>query len=209
MHIYPGQYQVFDETYFWDDESTAKFVKIIEMYPDRVMMMLGAHTHYGDIRINLPTSNSKGGFWNTNEEPVAKYSMLATPSYSLSNYNNPGFTTFKVRNNSARDIKFTFMEAHKFPQDAEEATYNELDFTSELGLDEWSHENAQKVISKLENSWIGFFRYLGHKIGFHGFLNIYGFFTHYLLGSVGFFTKTIFLCSSRHVNKEDFHNCIN
>eukprot|EP00343_Euplotes_focardii_P008525 CAMPEP_0205821594 /NCGR_PEP_ID=MMETSP0206-20130828/8529_1 /ASSEMBLY_ACC=CAM_ASM_000279 /TAXON_ID=36767 /ORGANISM="Euplotes focardii, Strain TN1" /LENGTH=358 /DNA_ID=CAMNT_0053117175 /DNA_START=80 /DNA_END=1153 /DNA_ORIENTATION=- len=136
MHIYPGHYQVFGETYFWDDESTAKFVNVIEKHSDRVTIILGAHTHFSDIRINLPTQENDSGEL-LKEEPIAKFSLLATPSFSLSNYNNPGFTQFNIKNNSLQDIRMTFMNAHQFPKSPEQATFNVFDFNRDLGMKEW------------------------------------------------------------------------
>jgi len=203
MHIYPGQYQVFQETYFWDDSTTEKFINIMEMHSEKIMMTLGAHTHYSDLRVNIPYTE------NSDEEPVAKFSMLATPSFSLSNYNNPGFTRFVVRNNTVQDLKLTFMNAHHFPQEPKNARFNELDYKKDLGLETWTHKNVQDVIKNtLENNWSLFMRYLGWKVGFQGLISMYGVFIHRLLGSVGIFSSPIFFCASRHVNKVDFHKCL-
>lgn len=203
MHIYPGQYQVFQETYFWDDANTEKFINTMEKFSDKIMITLGAHTHFSDLRINLPH------YSDPKEEPVAKFSLLATPSFSLSNLNNPGFTRFVIRDNKVYDIKMTFMEAHRFPQKREEARFNIFDYKRDLGLEYWSHSNVQNVIrDKLEAKWLFFFRYLGWKIGFQGLLTLYGVVAHYNLGSVGLWSSPIFFCSSRHVNKVDFHKCL-
>jgi hypothetical protein len=208
MHIYPGEYQQNKETYFWEEEFTVKFMDITESNNDRIMIVLGAHTHFTDIRINIPYTSSVKGFLSKNSDPEAKFALLATPSISPNFINNPGFTTFKISENVVKNIKLTFFELNKFPSQESDATFNTLDFAQELGLDIWNPKEVQKAINNLQWSFIGFYRFIAHKIGYFGLLETVGIALHMAIGSIGLFSSNVFYCASRHVRKADFEKCV-
>jgi len=187
FHIFPGEFQVSAETYFWDDESTSRFSSIMDQYGDRISTLLGAHTHLADLRVNVqpPTKDVPN--------PTSKVVLLVTPSISPQHLNNPGFTVFTIENNVAKNAKFVFFELFKLPRTEGEATFNELDFATEMGIDTITPKKVQAFIQNLSSSTWSFYRYLAHKLGYTGLVEPVGVALHMKLGSVGFSSSQIFV----------------
>ena len=160
-------YQVMSESFFWDESSSNRFTKIVESYGDRILMLLGSHTHFTDLRINLPNPKST-------EEKKAKVVMMTTPSISPVNLNNPGFTLFNIAYNEVRDVRFNFFDLYMFPQTESEATFNTFSLKEEHGIDSITPNQIQDLINKLESNWVTFHRYLAHKIGYRGLTEVIG-----------------------------------
>ena len=155
------------ETFFWDDESTRRFTQIVESYSDRILLLLGSHTHFVDFRINLPNPKST-------VEKTTKIVMLATASISPVNLNNPGITLMKIDNNEVKDVKFVFLELFMFPQNDSDATFNTLDLNEEYGISTITPKSIQTFIEDLEKNSVKFHRYIAHKIGFRGLTELVG-----------------------------------
>jgi hypothetical protein len=197
FHIYPGEYQVHRETYFWDDESTLRFTQIVEKYPDNIAVILGAHTHFGDIRINKHTTESLGSSTflkstKNRQANIAKMALLITPSITPIFMNNPGFTTFRIENNLVKDVKMTYFELNRFPESAEKATFNTLDFKEELGIEIFSPNAVEQFLDSIQDSYIYFYRYLAHKIGYRGILELFGIALYWQLGSISLTSRKNF-----------------
>ena len=210
FHIYPGEYQVHKETYFWDEESTTRFINIVETYDKNVAIILGAHTHFSDVRINSASKSQSSKFLKSEDsnDDVAKMAILITPSITPIFLNNPGFTTFKIEDNFVRDVKMTFFNLDLFPESAGDATFNQLDYEKELGIETFTPKHVEEFMNRLEDSWVFFYRYLAHKVGFRGILEPFGVAMHYMLGSIGIFDKTVFMCASKYIKKDEYHKCI-
>lgn len=197
FHIYPGEYQVHRETQFWDDTSTLRFTQIVEKYPDNIAVICGAHTHFGDIRINKqPTESVASSQFlkatKNKKVSTAKMAMLITPSITPIFLNNPGFTTFRIENNLVRDVKMTYFELNRFPDTSEKATFNTLDFKEELGVDPFTPKTVEQFLDYIQDSYIYFYRYLAHKLGYRGVLELYGIALYWQLGSISLSSRKIF-----------------
>jgi hypothetical protein len=239
LHIYPGQYQVGTEMYFWEEDSTHRFTKVMEMYSDKVAIILGAHTHYSDVRVNMPLSTeapplvlndkelSNSSHTNkTQEEEVKtklekvhkethskyqtpKLALLVTPAVSPAFLNNPGYTIFEIQDGIAKNIKFHFLELYEFPQSTEGAKFNVLDFKVDLGIDEFTPAKVYKFLTSLEGNMISLFKYLAKKIGYKDNMQTLGLEQYLRLQAKEYFSKSIYFCSVKHVHKVDFKHCLN
>ena len=209
LHIFPGEYHEFQATYFWDEDSTNRFRQIVQKHNDRIVIMLGAHTHFAGIRADIGgTPEKSGSFLKAQESNVPKLALLITPSISPTFYNNPGVTTFRVEQNQARGIQMHFFELNQFPETEEAATFNMLDFESELGIDVFNVTEVGKFLQMIEGSWVYFYRYLAHVVGYRGLTEVLGIGLYYELGQIGLTSRSVFMCSSKHMDKEDFEKCI-
>lgn len=208
-HIFPGEYFYMADEHQWDEASTVRFKEIIYKYSDHIAILLGAHTHFLELRIDTPTTDSSSKFLKLEKEypEEPKLAMLITPSVSPSFKNNPGMTTFIIENNVVKDIKCTFLELYNEPTKAEEAVFNTLDFAQELRIDTFTPKKVQAFLKTLEESRLLFLRYLGQKVGYRGLSSWWGFYLHYEIGMVGLISTEIFFCTSTYLLKDDVHKC--
>lgn len=183
----------------WDDDSTKRFSDIVDTYNKRILILLGAHTHFADVRINMPSPKSS-------LEKVAKVVLLNTPSISPSFLNNPGFTLFKIENNKVKDLKFVLFELFRFPKNESEATFNTLDFNEEYGIDIVTPKKIQALIESFAADWKKLYNFIANKIGYRGILAAIGVHIYYNIGSISFSSSKVFICSSKHFNKNDYQD---
>lgn len=183
----------------WDDDSTRRFSDIVNTYGNRIHMLLGAHTHFADVRINMPSPKSS-------LEKETKIVLINTPSISPAFLNNPGFTLFKIENNKIKDFKFILMELYKFPQSESEATFTKLDFNEDLGIDTITPKKIQALIESFTKDWKKLYNFIASKIGYTGVMEPIGVHIYYNIGAISMSNSKVLLCTYKHFNKDDFHD---
>jgi hypothetical protein len=88
MHIFPGLfYGVKEIEVFWQDDLLQKFNGIMARYSHKIMFLLGAHVHFGEIR--APKLND-------NKEDDMKSVVIVCPSISPIYRNDPGYTVLDI-----------------------------------------------------------------------------------------------------------------
>lgn len=194
FHVFPGEFQANEETHFWDEDSSQRFTDIIQKYEDKIAIILGAHTHFAEIRVNLDKNRKESPnlFLQPVEKSEAGLAFLITPSLTPGFFNNPAYTTFTLQNNEVRNIKMTFFELYNFPLSEEEAKFHTLDFTTELGIEKWTPGVVKEFIDRLESNWVYFYLYLAHKLGYRGILEIVAVSLYYRLEIINFHSSNIF-----------------
>ena len=225
FHIYPGIYEAYNQNIFWEEDLTERFVDMMEKYSDNVALVLGAHTHFGDIRIHQkvldPTSPSQdiNGYLSDYISPKshkneiqrsdAKFPMLITPSITPIFLNNPGATLFEVNKSTITNVRFVFMELYKFPKTKEEANFKIVSFKDEFGLDEFNAATVQDFIQRSENSYNLFYmKALPYKIGYFGLLRSISWYIYSQLGAISIWSNKKYHCMSRHITTSDFNKCL-
>lgn len=85
MHIPPGQwYQTSDRAY-WKDQYMQTYLEIFAKYQQRIIMVLGAHAHPGEIRAPL-----------SERYPELNLTILMTPCVAPLGLLNPGYTVIDL-----------------------------------------------------------------------------------------------------------------
>ncbi len=88
MHVFPGLfYGVKDIEVFWQDDLLQRFNGILVKYSYKIMIQLGAHVHFGEIR--APKLNDK-------KEDDMKSVLIVCPSMSPIYRNDPGYTVLDI-----------------------------------------------------------------------------------------------------------------
>ena len=89
MHIPPGQWYVNKDESFWNDLSLSKYLELFTQYQDKILIVLGAHVHSGEIR--APISSEFGDL---------NLTVMMTPGMSPIYNNNPGYTILDISKDS-------------------------------------------------------------------------------------------------------------
>jgi predicted glycosyl hydrolase (DUF1957 family) len=95
MHIPPGQWYVQKDMQFWKPDSTEDYLEVFTKYHDRILMLLGAHVHMGEIR--APKFKDQ-----------VNLSLMMTPSIAPIFANNPGYSILEVSNDGKIDITWKY-----------------------------------------------------------------------------------------------------
>ena len=88
MHVFPGLfYGVKDIEVFWQDDYLLRFNEIIVRYSHKIILQMGAHVHFGEIRAPRLSDN---------KEDDMKSVVLVAPSISPIYRNDPGYTVLDI-----------------------------------------------------------------------------------------------------------------
>ena len=88
MHVFPGLfYGVKDIEVFWQDDYLLRFNEIIVRYSYKIILQMGAHVHFGEIRAPRLSDN---------KEDDMKSVVLVAPSISPIYRNDPGYTVLDI-----------------------------------------------------------------------------------------------------------------
>jgi hypothetical protein len=85
MHIPPTLFSFLELDDFWQPSFKSRFLSILSTYHSRILMVLGAHIHQGDIRAPTPSTTSN---------PLPP--IYLTPSVSPIFLNNPGYSVLTL-----------------------------------------------------------------------------------------------------------------
>lgn len=111
-HIYAGEYNSPADDMsdggkpqtFFEKNYTTLFRDLMITHKNKILLVQGAHTHFGDVRSEWGTPT---GMWDAGD---ADYALLSTPAISPVFGNNPGFTTFDYVDGKIRNVEFTFLD---------------------------------------------------------------------------------------------------
>lgn len=87
FHIFPGQFFPGKDQTFWEENFVKSFKSILKQNKDKILIILGAHTHLLDFRY---------------EEDF--FGLIATPAISPEFGNNPGYASFEVKDNKIQNL---------------------------------------------------------------------------------------------------------
>jgi len=87
MHIFEGLNWYEGVEDFWSEETLNEFIELLAPYEDRIIALLGSHTHYSSIRAPVSSSN-----------PEFKFTEIINPSVTPVYYNNPGYSWIEFSN---------------------------------------------------------------------------------------------------------------
>lgn len=223
FHIYPGVYEAYRQQFFWEDGYTDRFVGICQDNADSIAMLLGAHTHFGDIRVHQvinegASKQSIFDYLNSFIDPEvtpkisrqdAKFALLVTPSITPIFLNNPGATLFEVDNEIVQNVRYVFLQLYRFPQTEEEAVFEIVSFKNEFGIDQFSASSAQDFLDRVEDSsYLFYFKLLPFKVGYFGLLKTVAWAIFEQLGSISIWSHSEYMCMSRHMTKAEFTKCM-
>jgi hypothetical protein len=90
MHVFPGLfYGVKDIEVFWKESFLTAYNNIIAKYSNRIMLQMGAHVHFGEIRAPQMSNDSD-----------SKNIVLVCPSISPIYQNDPGYSVLDIEQNT-------------------------------------------------------------------------------------------------------------
>jgi hypothetical protein len=92
MHIPPGQWIDFAEKTLWKDQYMESYLKVINDYQYRIIMILGAHAHPAEIR--APVSS---------RYPDLSLPILLTPSVTPIAFMMPSYTIMNFKPSTQRN----------------------------------------------------------------------------------------------------------
>ena len=95
FHIPPGGYYPGKDQTFWTESYTQQFQDIIKRNHKKILLISGAHIHVLDFRYQ---EEIKDGV------PLVYMGIMLTPSFSPEFGNNPGYTTFEVKNGEISNL---------------------------------------------------------------------------------------------------------
>ena len=208
FHIYPGMYFIGKVRFFWETSSVLRFNDIIQRNSDKISLILGAHSHFPDMKIGFSHEFSLPFLLNNEDallEYIPKWAMLITPSISPVFKNNPGFTLLNIEDQKANNISWHFMELYKFPRSEEEARFNTLDFKEDLGIDEFEPSAVLKFIKSIVEDRVTLYKYLAHKIGYTGKNIATGLAEYQELKMINLDEEYGYLCSLLNLLRTDYY----
>jgi len=87
MHIFEGLNWYEGVENFWTSDSLEDFIEILVPYEERIIALLGSHTHYSSIRSPM-----------SSVYPDFKFTEIINPSVTPVYYNNPGYSWLEFSN---------------------------------------------------------------------------------------------------------------
>ena len=91
MHCFPGLFYFKGEIEaFWRDEYVSAFTEVLGNYHSKILLLLGAHTHFGDLHSPVRP-------FSPNHGPL----LLISPSVSPIFENNPGYSILDLELSSS------------------------------------------------------------------------------------------------------------
>lgn len=108
MHIPPGQWIDFAEKTLWKDEYMETYMRVLNNYKSRILMILGAHAHPAEIR--APVSS---------RYPDFNVTILLTPSVTPMAIMMPAYSIidFKKEQEGSRPVPYViwrFLQLHDY-----------------------------------------------------------------------------------------------
>ena len=164
FHIYPGVTYEGGIKGRLLEEFERRYFELIEKYRGKIIIEVGAHDHFADIRYHA-TKNSTNEYF---------HNILLSPGVTPMDGSNPGVMTFEVDLNTMvpQNLKMIFLDLDKtlgwesIPNDVSEIPVNVVDFEKEFGLKELSGAALNEFKKKLEGDNEMTKRYLTMKLGF-------------------------------------------
>lgn len=162
-HIYPGAKYNSKAKANWDETYSNAYFDIIGQHHDKIVMEIGAHDHFSDIRYHS----------NKDAATYFYHNILISPGVTPRNKQNPGFATFDIDlSMTPTNLKMTFLDLDKTfgmesaPNDINAVPINVVDFSKEFGLKDISAAALSKFKDKLaaDNSLTE--RFMVRKLGF-------------------------------------------
>lgn len=171
FHIYPGAYFIGHVRFHWEKDGVVRFNSVINRNIEKISLILGAHSHFPDIKVGFEREFSITKLLNTKEtvlENIPKWAMLIAPAVSSVFKNNPGFSLLTLEDQVPKNISWHFLELYKLPTNESNAKFNTLHFEKHMNITEFKPEPVLKFIKTLIEDKHILYRYLAHKIGFRG-----------------------------------------
>lgn len=136
FHVFPGPYYPgYDQT-FWLPLYTNQFRDMMETYQDKILLVIGAHTHFLEFR----------GDW----DPDPFYALLSAPAISPEYGNNPGFTTFELSGGRVVNLEFTFLDLKRTYGENSSIFWHKLRAAEALGMQELSPTSIHEFWKRLK-----------------------------------------------------------
>ena len=183
FHIFPGLYYPGYDQQFFYDPYVAIYKQIVKQNRHKIILQIGAHTHWADVRSYVSPYNpfssaglGIGAFLGVEDEEehedVHYENLHVSPSVSPIFGNNPGVTTFDVHEDSLVAYNFTwhFFDLYKSFTDSEQETplveYREVNLEKEFGLMNFTIGETWNFLKRLQGDEELFRQYLVKKLGF-------------------------------------------
>lgn len=131
---------------------------IIEDYQDNIIIVLGAHTHFIDIRYNAWEDGD--GNWCANN------AYLLTPSISPIYENNPGYTVMEVFGGEIVDLTFTFLDLSQTYGENPVFQFFTIDAFDDLGFDAISPDGFLQFTWDILDDEVMYQNWISYKFGF-------------------------------------------
>lgn len=208
FHIYPGMYFIGHIRFFWERPAVLKFNDIIQRNIEKFTLIVGAHSHFPDVKVGFSHEFSIPHLMNTNDdmlEYIPKWAMLVTPSISPVFGNNPGVTLLQIENQVAKNISWNFFEMYKHPRNESEATFNKVDLAEDMGIDEFTPVAVLKFIKSIIDDNYKLYKYLAHKIGYRGKNTATALAEYQYLGMVNLADEYQYYCSLLNMLRTDYY----
>lgn len=103
MHIPPGMWYYTKDQQFWKNESIDTFLEIVSKYQDRILILLGAHVHSGEIRAPLSFLH----------KDLTNLTIMMTPGVAPIFKNNPGYTILSLKDFDM-EAKWRFFQLNEY-----------------------------------------------------------------------------------------------
>jgi hypothetical protein len=102
MHIPPGQWWQTDQTDYWRDEILDSYLALFAKYQNRIIMLLSAHAHPGEVRAPVSV-----------KQPNLELVIMMTPSISPLGLLQPGYTIIDVTPSTTKAV-WRFLQLHNY-----------------------------------------------------------------------------------------------
>ena len=109
MHVPPGQWFINKEETFWKNTTLDRFLKLCTKYQDKILVLMAAHVHAGDVRAPYSYKNKE----------LFNFTIMMTPGLSPIYGNNPGYTFLQIdEGNKTKpwniDSEWRFFQLHEY-----------------------------------------------------------------------------------------------
>lgn len=182
-HIYPGSKHTSHYKTMIFPKYNERYIRLINQYSDRVIMEIGAHDHYGDLRyhdkdisdvdFNDKVKVSKLVQKARKEASPAENkeffrNIFITPAVSPIKTNNPGVTLLEVDDLTLepQNLISHFFQLNKYNEDSSVDEFHIVNYQDDFGVTDLSPYGIHSLKSALEDDKDSCLAYLVQKVGY-------------------------------------------
>ena len=153
MHVPPGQWWTTSRTGYWKEEYLNAYLDLFAQYQDKIIMLIGAHAHPGEIR--APVSS---------RHPDLELIIMMTPCLAPYSFFQPGYTVIDIKPTKI-NAEWRFLQLQDYIL-FRFINFNTIDINKEFNINLASATSVRAFTQTIAEDKREYTRYLFKKMGY-------------------------------------------